>query len=245
MVVQNIKKLLKRSRIITNIWSWFIFFRDIPSREFLKTKKIKLIFIVKPYTMLSYSRLSKLYEIASCIEINKIKGNFVECGVWNGGSAGIIATIAKNNKSRHVWLFDSYEGQPVPSEYDISYSGSPAWKGMDLGYKEKVEELFFQKLKLDNTKIHLIKGWFTKSVPLYRKEVGRIALLHLDCDLYESVRLCLEELYDNVVRGGFIVIDDYGYWKGCKKAVDEFIQRRKLNAKLIKIDFTGVYFQKK
>jgi len=116
--------------------------------------------------------------------------------------------------------------------------------GMDLGSKEKVEELLFQKFKLDNTKIHLIKGWFNETLASYKVEVDKIALLHLDCDLYKSVKICLDEFYDNVVDGGFIVVDDYGHWGGCKKAVDEFIKKRNLKIELIKIDYTGVYFQK-
>ena len=55
----------------------------------------------------------------------------------------------------------------------------------------------------------------------------------------------MDQLYDNVVDDGYVVIDDYGYWKGCKKAVDEFVEKRKLNVKIIEIDFTGAYFQKK
>lgn len=171
-------------------------------------------------------------------------GSFVECGVWNGGSAAIIAEVARNNPDRNIWLFDSWEGQPQPSKYDITYNGSPAYKGMDLGQKEKVEKLLFQKLKLSNSKIHLIKGWFWDTLPIYKKGIGKIALLHLDCDLYKSVKFCLEKLYESVIPGGVIIIDDYGHWKGAKKAVDEFIEKNKLRIKLVKIDYTGVYFQK-
>jgi hypothetical protein len=196
--------------------------------------------------MLWYPRLSNLYEIATYLEINKIQGDFVECSVYRGGSAGILAAVARDNKERNIWLFDSWEGQPEPTEWDVACcNNSPAWKGMDFSPKEKAEELLFKKLKLDRNKVHLIKGWFNETLPLFKNNIGEIALLHLDCDLYESVKFCLEELYDNVIQGGFVVIDDYGYWKGCKKAVDEFIEQKKLNIELIKVDYTGVYFLKK
>lgn len=71
---------------------------------------------------------------------------------------------------------------------------------------EKVRELLFRRLCLDNARVHLVKGWFADT--LLKSEVGAIALLHLDCDLYESTKYCLENLYNSVVQGGCIVIDD-------------------------------------
>jgi len=73
---------------------------------------------------------------------------------------------------------------------------------------------------------------------------GDIALLHIDADWYESVKLCLERFYDSVQPGGFVVIDDYGHWEGCKKATDEFLRNRSLDVTLTRVDYTGRYFQK-
>ena len=207
-------------------------------------KKEKLIFIAKPYTLLSYQRLNKLYELASELEKNKVNGCFVECGVWNGGSAGIIASVAKNNKKRYIWLFDSWQGLPKPSKCDLTYKNESADQGDCLGYISKVRELLFKKLKLKPNKNHIVKGWFKDTIKNNKDNIGEIALLHLDCDWYDSVKLCLEELYGNVIKGGYIVIDDYGYWKGAKKAVNEFIKKKNLKIKLNKIDCTGVYFKK-
>lgn len=54
--------------------------------------------------------------------------------------------------------------------------------------------------QLDSARVHMVKGWFADTLP--RKEIGKIALLHLDCDLYESVKFCLEKLYDDIIEGG-------------------------------------------
>lgn len=220
--------------------------RSISIKDFFEIYKIKLAFTVKSYTLLGYLKLFSLYEIASSLEREKIDGSFVECGVMNGGSAGIIASVVKHNKNRHIWLFDSWEGQPEPTEYDVS-SGEQAKKGMFLGSEEKVKELIFGKLGLNNNRVHLIKGWFNDTVPSQEKKIGKIALLHIDCDWYKSVKFCLEKLYNNIVKDGIIIIDDYGYWEGCKKAVDEFIEKRNLRVGLIKtdyIDYSEVYFRK-
>jgi hypothetical protein len=109
--------------------------------------------------------------------------------------------------------------------------------------EEKAKNLIFKKLKLDGDKVHLVKGWFKDTIPLHKDDIGNIALLHLDCDWYESVKFCLATLYDRVVKNGIVIIDDYGYWKGCKKAFDEFIIKRNLSIELHKVDI-AVYFQK-
>ena len=232
------------SKARARLYSAGALFRSVPIKDLVKIHKINLILKAWPYTMLTYPRLSKLYEMATHLERKKISGCFVECGVWNGGSAGVVAKVAEHNKNRHIWLFDSWEGLPQPSQFDISYTGRQGEKGDALGSEEKVKELILKKLKLNNNRVHLVKGWFDDTIPLYKKDINKIALLHLDCDWYKSVKFCLEELYDNVVEGGFIGIDDYGHWRGCKRAVDEFVENRNLNIELVKIDYTGVYFEK-
>src|SRR6266851_5309497 len=168
-----------------------------PIGDLVKRRKVSLIRAVRPYTLLSYQRLSKLYELASDLERERIDGSFVECGVWNGGSAGVISRAAQPN---------------------------------------------IERLSLDEERISIVKGWFENTIPAFKDKIGPIALLHLDCDWYESVRFCLRQLYDNLVRGGVVVINDYGHWKGCKRAVDEFIKSGNLRLPLVKIDYTAVYF---
>ncbi len=81
-------------------------------------------------------------------------------------------------------------------------------------------------------------------LPEKRDDVGRIAFLHMDGDWYESTRAIIDNLYDRVVDGGFIQVDDYGFWRGCKKALQEFQSSRNLRFELRPIDGTGVWFRK-
>ncbi len=66
----------------------------------------------------------------------------------------------------------------------------------------------------------------------------------MDGDWYESTRDILENLFDQVVPGGAIQIDDYGHWEGCKKAVHEFADKRRLDFALSRVDEAGVWFRK-
>jgi hypothetical protein len=186
--------------------------------------------------------LSALFELPNDVEHRQISGRLVECGVWNGGSAEM--TAAPLSDERQIWLFDSWEGLPEPGEVDTSVTGIRREKGWDLGSLDQVQTLFFKKLKIERSRVHMVKGWFQETLPMYRDKVGPIAVLHLDGDWYESIKFCLDQLYDQVSPSGYIVIDDYGYWKGCKKAVDEFVTTRRLEVTIGDIDGNAIFFHK-
>ena len=204
--------------------------------------------------MAGYKRLSNAYELALLAEKKGLQGAFVECGVWKGGSIGIMAYIADRAKSnRKIWLFDSFEGLPEPTKEDGQgakiYSGEKdSGKLVSIekcvGPLEDVKKLFFSVLKLHSENIYIGKGWFQDTLSRKKVDVGPIAILRLDADWYESTKCVLDNLYDNVVQRGYVIVDDYGHWEGCKKAVDEFFAKRNLKVELRQIDYTGFYFIK-
>lgn len=257
MVKKIIKNLYKRSSLVK---SGIDYFHPKLQESYLKLKdflmgrwfKIKLIKMVKPYTMVSYPRLSRLFDLALNLNNKNNSGDFVECGVCNGGSAGVISFLAQSQK-RNVWLFDSFEGLPEPTTEDGELAASyvnhkPEGRlipvGQCVGSELKVKELLFEKLKLDPGRINIVRGWFQNTIPQFKNKIGSIALLHLDGDWYESTKVCLENLYPKVVGGGYIVLDDYGCWEGCKKAADEYMKKNNIKSELIRIDATGFYFKK-
>ena len=68
----------------------------------------------------------------------------------------------------------------------------------------------------------------------------KIALLRLDTDWYQSTKIELEVLWDRLEPGAPCIIDDYGHWNGCRKAVNEFFEKLQKNYKAEKIDYTGI-----
>jgi len=183
---------------------------------------VRLFRTVRPYTMVELPRLAALVELCREIDRDGIEGAIVECGTCNGGTAGVLAA-ASSASARPLWLFDSFEGLPEPGEEDGPRSGG--WKGRCLGREERVRELL-GKLGEDGPRVHIVKGWFQETFPV--AEVGRLALLHVDADWYESVRLCLHRFYDDLAPGGFLVLDDYGCWEGCRAATHEFLEEQGL-----------------
>lgn len=220
-------------------WLSIVNFSSIRT-AFESLQMIWIFLQVRSYTMIGSSRLKALYELCRRSDSSFIEGDIVECGVWNGGSGAILAQSSQNSPfPRNVWLFDSFQG--LPNSTDKDGHRAQSYKGKCLGDPSKVREVM-ERLRIPKSRVHIIKGWFEETFPTVNIE--KISLLHIDADWYESVKLCLESFYDNVQPGGFVVLDDYGTWPGCKRAVDEFIIENGLKIKLVKVDYTGRYFKK-
>jgi len=215
---------------------------------------IRLIRSVEPHTMVGRRRL--LNAVKSVLDVNdrKIAGAIVECGVWKGGCAGAMGAAASLAATgRKLWLFDSFEGLPEPTETDGGVAASYASGRSDgrlltigecVGPLGDVRTLLFEKLQLPEDRADIRVGWFQDTIPAAACEIGPIAVLRLDGDWYESTRICLEHLYPAVAAGGYVIIDDYGYWEGCRKATDEYLTAQRVAVDLIPIDGCGVYFRK-
>jgi O-methyltransferase len=201
--------------------------------------------MVLPYTLVSRERIHNLYRLARRIEKERIPGDVIECGVCNGGTAAVLARFASRSRmKRTVWLLDSFQGMPkVTPEDGVSVDGdtAEAHVGKEVGSPERVRRVL-QTVRADLNRVHIVPGWFQDTFPTVTAK--EIALLNIDADWYESVKLCLNTFYDRVVPGGFVSFDDYGYWPGCKRAVDEFFQSRHIPYKLIPADFTAHWFRK-
>lgn len=197
---------------------------------------------IKANTMVATEGLISLYDQVKYLEENKIKGDFVECGVWKGGCIGLMALANQRYSKipRKLHLFDSFEGIPEP---DVSIDGELALKQArewsdggtsgkmralpgfydtfgGIGTIQDNKKLLEDMISYPKDKINYHMGWFKDTLPL--NEIESISLLRLDGDWHESTKICLEHLVGKVVKNGFIIIDDYGTYDGCKKAVDEY-----------------------
>jgi hypothetical protein len=146
---------------------------------------------------------------------------------------------------RTVWLFDSFQGMPEVTAEDSTGVGgdaADAHVGKEVGDVKRVKRVL-TRVGANMKRVRIVSGWFQDTFPMVA--IQQIAILNIDVDWYESVKLCLETFYDTVVPGGFISFDDYGHWPGCRKAVDEFFQGRKLPYKLHQVDYTAHWFQKR
>lgn len=209
----------------------------------------ELVQVVRPYTLLSEERLFSLYALTKQICLEDLPGNLVECGTFKGGAAALIAAVVKrySQRSRKLYACDTFEGMPDPVEVD-KHNGVPAndtdWGAGTL--KAPIEEnlaVVCRALGVQDIVVP-VKGLFQDTLPEYRADMGDIALLHADGDWYESTLAIFNLLYDQVIPGGVVQIDDYGFWEGCRQAIHEFERQRRSSFALRRIDSTGVWFRK-
>lgn len=203
--------------------------------------------IVQPFTLVGPERIQSLFRLALRIEREHVPGDVMECGVCNGGTAAILARSATHSRlNRTVWLLDSFQGMPQTTPQDgTSFDGHAPEEhiGKEVGDLSRVDEVL-RLVRADMNRVRIVSGWFQDTLPSASGSISQIALLNIDADWYESVKLCLETFYDRVVSGGFISLDDYGHWPGCRRAVDEFLQRRQLSCRLHEVDYTARWFRK-
>jgi len=144
-------------------------------------------------------------------------------------------TLKELRVSRTLWVLDTFEGLPPPSRHDPDWEIADSYTGSCRASVNEVEALFKNLGILEYCR--LIKGYFQETLPTCGAEI--ISVLHIDGDWYESVKVCLDQLYDRVSPGGVIQIDDYGHWRGARKAVDEFLSSRSIKVPLRRLDYTG------
>lgn len=200
------------------------------------------------FSMVSKERLLNLYK--QCEKFRGTNCSFVECGVAKGGCLALMAHVAgENNK---IYGFDSFEGMPAITSKDLgNYNKSNIYTGFGKvgdNLSGGIESVYttFKKLNVDMNHTTLIKGFFkdTLNIPENIENIGKIGVLRLDGDWYESTKICLEKLYDKVIDGGIIIIDDYGHWVGSKRATDEFRSEKNILSPLIQTDYTEHYWIK-
>lgn len=197
--------------------------------------------VVEPHTMLGVRRLANIYRSVCEVARLGVPGNVVECGVARGGSALLMCLALRDaGSNKKVTLFDTFEGMPEPAPGDSDFEKAKLFTGMCRGSLEDVTELL--RRHGESERVSMIKGLYDDTLP--RAQRAPIAFLHLDCDWYESIKLCLDTFFDQVSAGGIIQIDDYYAWAGCRRATDEFLTKRSERMEPLRVDNSAVWLQK-
>ncbi|MGD0013242.1 MAG: TylF/MycF/NovP-related O-methyltransferase [Bryobacteraceae bacterium] len=195
-------------------------------------------------TMIGLCRLDSLEYCAIDVLRRHVPGDFVEAGVWRGGAAILMKAVLKvfGENDRVVWAADSFQGLPKPNpERYPADEGDKHWKFAELSVPMEKVKANFSRYGLLDDRVRFVQGWFKDTMPSFPAQ--EIALLRVDGDLYESTIQVLEHLYPRVAAGGYCVVDDYAL-PMCKQAVDDFRRDNHIRSPLVKIDWTGVYWQK-
>ena len=186
----------------------------------------------KHLTYLEVPALCDLAEAALLNEANHVSGIIVEAGCALGGSAAVLASAKA--RERPAFFYDVFGMIPPPSSNDgadvherfrvIASGAAPGIEGQryygyesDL-YQRVIETLNAAGVDLVADNVSLVKGVYQESMHIN----SPVALAHIDCDWYDSVLTCLQQIVPNLTPGGTIIVDDYYVWSGCRKAVDDY-----------------------
>lgn len=261
---EAVRRTVKRSPTTHAVAKLVRMAPEVSLREWLDVGRTADVVRVLPNTMVGAARLINAYECVRSVEREGIQGSVAECGVWSGGSIALMALASRRHRTvpRTFHLFDSFEGLPQPSQHDLetvtAFRSAHPDVGFDTGGSPNtlvpidacrgatVEEVraLFRRLGFDDDSYVVHQGWFQETVPAAAPLLGPLAVLRLDGDWYESTKVCLEHLYDQVVEGGFVIVDDYGVMSGCRRATDEFLASVEVAPRLVDIDGVGVFFRK-
>jgi O-methyltransferase len=192
--------------------------------------------------------LKRLENIEFCVkEVLKegIEGDFIETGVWRGGSVIFMKAIlrALDEDNRVIWVADSFEGLPVPDEkkYEAD-KGDKHYRHTELAVSLEQVKWNFEKYGLLDANVRFLKGWFKDTLPV--APIEKLSILRLDGDLYESTMDALTSLYPKLAKGGYLIVDDWGAVEGCKKAVLDYRKANGVVEEIVPIDWAGVYWKK-
>ena len=205
-----------------------------------------------PYTMTPIGRMYGLFQSVKYMIERNILGDIVECGVWRGGSAMLVAKYLAsiNDTPRRIFLYDTYEGMSEPTSHDriiaTDESAHPAWDSRRTTEDTEASDWCFASLDdvkanmsltgYPNDKLIYVKGKVEDSIPESLPQ--EIAILRLDTDWYESTKHTMQHLFPLLAPSGVLILDDYGCWAGARRAVDEYLTETRTSLLLNRIDYS-------
>jgi O-methyltransferase len=215
----------------------------------------------KACSMIGLRRMNNLhFLIEEVIRLN-IPGDFIETGIWRGGASIFVTSmflaygqICPSPTCRRVFVADSFKGIPAVdlAKYpeDSAHQGAHEIQILHDNSKELVQATFQSFGVLSNSVIWL-KGWFKDTLPASKELFTTFSVIRLDGDTYESTWQPLVYLYKRLSIGGFVIVDDYTDWVGCRKAVNDFRTKFKITSEirpafhLVSEEVRGVWWQKR
>jgi hypothetical protein len=198
-------------------------------------------------TMVGRARLANVLDCTTRALADGVPGDLVETGVWRGGTAiflrGILAAL--DDPDRRVWACDSFEGLPEADaeKYPIDVPLRLHEHAALAVSLEQVQANFARYGLLDE-RVQFVKGWFRDTLETAAGQIGQIAVLRLDGDLYESTIDALTHLEPLVAPGGFVIVDDYNGIDACRQAVTDHRAAHGITAPITEVDWTAVWWRK-
>ncbi len=250
-MLKSIGKVILRNNLGSKIFQKFYFLslEDGLLHPDLDDDFRKIKDVCMQNTMTTIENLYHVYRATRFIIEKNIPGDFVECGVWKGGNLMMVALTLKllNRTDRRIYLYDTFEGMSKPTDKDVDMKNEDAKQTWDDKQRSDHNDWCYSSLEEVQDNLYstgypkenlvFVKGMVEDTMP--KTLPNQISLLRLDTDWFESTYHELLHLYPLLSKGGFLVIDDYGHWKGAREAVDQYFEENKIDVFLNRIDYSA------
>lgn len=195
-------------------------------------------------TMVGLKRLDNVHHCVADVIENDVPGDLIEAGVWRGGTTIFMraALAAYDDRTRRVWVADSFRGFPVPDprHYPAGAEIDVEFPWLQVGLDEVKAN--FARYDLLDDRVRFLEGWFKDTLPT--APIDRLAVIRLDGDLYESTWDAISALYPKLSLGGYLIVDDYGCIEECRRAIHDYRSQHGITEPIETIDWTGVYWKR-
>lgn len=199
----------------------------------------------RAHTMIGLERLTNIQRCVERALEDQVPGDLIEAGVWRGGAAAFMRAILKahGERDRIVWVADSFAGLPPPDDDRYPQDRGDEhharrWLAVSL---DEVKETF-RRYDLLDEQVHFLKGWFKDTLP--NAGIGRLAVIRLDGDMYESTMDSLVSLYPKLSIGGYIILDDWELIPTCRQAIDDFRSTNGITEPVHPVDGVAGYWRR-
>jgi O-methyltransferase len=223
-----------------------------------------LDFPEQAHTMIGMRRLDNVQALLERLLEDGVPGDVIETGVWRGGSTIFMRGVLKVHgvTDRVVWVADSFEGMPKPGQRGMERSFSSdeqagVWRTMirrhplavmvmaarlRVGTSYEEVRANFERYGLLDDQVRFLHGWFSNTLPT--APISQLALMRLDGDLYDSTYDALRWLYPKLAPGGYVIVDDYGAFSECRRAVHDYLDASGESIDLEHVDEHVVYWRR-
>ncbi|MES2995141.1 MAG: TylF/MycF/NovP-related O-methyltransferase [Patescibacteria group bacterium] len=207
--VLSLPVVVKHVRRILELQDWFI----VPTTPEQK-EIVRLVKRIKREVRMALNN-QEAYQIYTTVQkVAKVKGALAEVGVFKGASARLICRVKGEKK---LYLFDTFDGLPPLEKIDEAHF----YEGQFATDFEKVSAFF-----ANDPNVIIGRGLFPADTGHIAKD-ETFSFVHLDVDLYQGTKDCLEYFYPRLATGGVILCHDYATIPGVRKAVDDFFRDKR------------------
>lgn len=197
------------------------------------------------HTMVGAKRLDNVQQCVETVLAERIPGDLIEAGVWRGGVAILMRALlmVHGDRERLVFAADSFQGLPPPNADAFpADANDQLFTAPALAVSRQDVERNFASYDLLDDRVRFLEGWFRDTLPAVKDRTW--ALVRIDGDLYESTMDALVNLYPQLSRGGFLIVDDYAH-APCRQAVEDYRAQHGIDEPIETVDWTGVLWRRR